>query len=191
MGILLFLLPCVIKSASVEWSISPYVGAFHPTDTILQRYFDRSNVFMYGIGFDITASKYLIGAHLKIQRFSFNVHDIRRDEHVDGIWCTIGLEKIIPLSFVSFYGRLGGTSHYDSYDRFSLDNFRFGFQTGLGVRLNVTRHIKPFLELDYEYERLSIPYYVNIAYSRHQAYLAGKDFKAGGFLIQAGISFSL
>lgn len=189
-GILLFLLPFVVKSATVEWNIDLNVGIFHPTDTILQRYFNRSNVCTYGVNCSVVNIRNNLGAFFKFQRFSFDVSDTLGDEHVRGNWFTFGLEKVIPISLVFLYGRLGVTLHYDSYDLF-LNNIRLGFQPGLGIGLSVTRRIKPFFEIDYEYTRLSIPTYVNMIPTRHQEYLAGKDFQAGGILVNAGISFTL
>lgn len=187
--VLLFLLPFMVKSATVECNIGLNVGIFHPTDAILQRYFDRSNICTYGVNCSVVNIRNNLGAFLKFQRFSFNVTDTLGDEHLRGNWFTFGLEKVIPISFVSLYGRLGVTLHYDSYDLF-LSNIRLGFQPCLGIRLNVTRRIKPFFEIDYEYTKLSVPAYVNMIPTRHQEYLAGKDFQAGGILINAGISFT-
>jgi len=166
---------------------------FYPQDTILQKYFDRSNVIIYGIGPDAIASKYSIGVYVKFQRYSFEVIDSFAMGYVvpiSGTWITMGIEKIIPTSFVDFYGRIGGTLHYDSYDIF-MNYIRLCFQPSLGFRLDMIKYIKPFFEINYEYGKLSVRYYENVAYTRHQAYLAAKNFQTGGVLLKAGVSCNL
>ena len=193
--LILFLFPSMVKSASIEYNIRPLVGMLHPTDKILRDYYDRSNVFIYGIDFDIVTDWYTLGMYLKFQGYSFKIVEKFGErsyvEHIDGIWYTFGIEKFISISPFSLYGRLGTTFHSDNLAFPDSDDVRFGFQSGLGIESNITKRVKLFLEIDYEYETLSVPYYMTYYYSRHQAYLAGENFQTGGVLIQTGVSFSL
>ncbi len=185
---LLFCLPVTVNGSAFDYSIGLNIGGFHPTSAILKSYFDKSSVFTYGIDVSMAAVSNNIGAYIRFQRFSFNVADPYGDEYVRGHWFTLGLEKAFPLEFVYPYGRLGITLHYDTYDLF-VKNLRFGLHSCLGLRFTVTERTKPFAEVGYEYARLSIPDYVELDYTRHQAYLAGEDFQSGGIMMNAGISY--
>jgi hypothetical protein len=60
----------------------------------------------------------------------------------------------------------------------------------LGFEANITKWAAFFFEVAYEYEMLSVPDYRTFDYSRHRAYLAGRDFQTGGPLFLTGISLS-
>ncbi len=191
----LLLLPYGVTSASIEYSVRPLLGMLWPTDKTLGDYYDRSSVFMYGIDLDAVTDWYGLGMYLKFQRYSFEVVDRfgerSRIEHVNGSWYTLGIEKFVSMSRFSLYGRLGTTFHSDNLALVGSDDARFGCQPGLGIEWKVTNRTRLSLEVDYEYETLSVPNYVTFDYSRHQAYLAGENFQTGGALIQAGVVFSL
>jgi len=182
-------------SSVKEVSVSPQLCILIPTSKALKSYYNKNCIFFYGGEVILLLDRLEIGSYLKIQRYSFKVHDqlLQSDyEKISATWCTLGIVKSISVQRFYFLAKLGLTYHLDklSFSE-SEDKSRIGFQPGLVIKSNISKKIKFFIEISYEYESMSVPMYMTYQYSRHQRYLAGKKFQTGGILIQSGISFSV
>lgn len=193
-ALFVFQLSPLLFATDYNMSIQPHVGSHYLTSSILRDYYDRNIVFSYGATVVLMNEEIKTGVFLKYLRYSFKVSDellLSGEKDIDGSWLMIGIQKDIPISKYILFGRIGLTIHNDDLAFADSDDKRVGTYYSLGVKYRISNYFKFFCETAYVYESLSVPMYVHIRYSRHQAYLAGKSFQTGGLLIQTGISFSL
>ena len=194
----LFLNYSIVNSGIKEILISPQLNFHRPSSEILREYYNRNHLLFYGcetiLFFDLFSLDRLgFGSFFKVQRNSFKVFEPRIDpiqQEIDITWLTFGIINNTNIQNINVLTKIGLTYHWDNLE-LSYDETRLGIQSSLAMNMDITTKIKYFIEIGYEYETLSIPFYLNSIPSRHQYYLAGKEFQTGGFLLQTGVSFSV
>ena len=180
-----------VFASDITLSIKPVFEFQVPTSSVLRDYYDRDVVLNFGATAIVRYNKLNVGLFVQYVRHDFTVRDefaMYGRAEINGSRLTFGLQKDVPVKKTVFYGRLGMTKYYDHLAFSISDDDRMGYHAGLGFVYTLSNDFQAFIETAYDYERLSLPYYVNCAYTRHQAYLAGKTFDTGGLFIQSGLS---
>lgn len=179
-----------IKATTNDIYIKSHIGILRPTSTLLNNYYSREIIFLYGAEFTYYFNKY--GLYFNFINYSFDVQEDYFVEKIKTTWFTIGLEKIfLANKYSNLYGRLGGTLHVDDLAISESNLSRIGIQPGFGGNIYINNTLIFFIEFNYEYELLKIPIYVTTNYSRHNEFLSGKSFQTGGAIFKIGLSYSL
>jgi len=181
------------KSSIEDIFIKPAFGLTYPYSKILKSYYDRNQIFSYGIEINVPFNQQNLAIYFIYQKQSFKIKDPSLFENisVNNHWFTFGFQKNYKTDNLKIYGRLGFTYHYDDLSLSSSDDPRIGLQPSFGFCTKLVKNVNYFVEFDYEFEKLSVPSYLSVNYSRHQTYLSGKKFQTSGLQIKTGIAFSL
>ena len=183
-----------VIASDFSLSIRPSIGLQIPSSHILKDYYDRNAIVSYGATGLFINKKLNLGGFLSYTQYHFKVDDpsaFSGTEDIRGSLLSVGVQKSIVFKTVTTWGRIGLSKHFDDLEGFNEDDNRIGFYIGLGLDYNLTDSFGFFIEVMHEFERLSVPEYVNCTYSRHQTFLSGRTFSTGGLFVQSGLIITI
>lgn len=191
--LILFLFQPDAYASDFGLKVQLHGGIQYTTDVSLRGHYDRDAIISYGSTGVLTHSSIAAGLFVKVQGYSFVVtdHFPTSELRMKGKWTVLGLQKDFHIRPCNLFFRLGLSFHQDDLKFADTKDNRVGSFYSLGFEVHLSKHFSAFIEGAYVHERLKIPYYVTFMYSRHQAFLAGKDLQTGGVLLHAGISYSI
>ena len=172
--------------------IKPAVGIFKPEANILTKYYDQDILFSYGADLSLITSFHRLGIYFGLNQFSIKINDENQtDIEESGTLYKFGILKRFEFKHISLDAKIGMTIRDDKLIFPDSDESRIGFDTGFVIEKKIYRRISAFVEANYNYEKIEIPEYVTVVYSRHQKYLSGKSIVVGGYYLTIGMGILL
>lgn len=193
-ALILFVLICYhpVFAQSVHVYLKPVLGISLPVSEKLKNYYNKDNFFTYGGILSLSTGYHDLGLYFGLNRYSIEIVDeYKSDIDETGTIYKIGVFKRFCPKFFIFDTKLGLTLRDDELARPGKDDVRLGFEIGFSAEKKISSRLGSYIEACYNFDKVEIPEYVTVQYSRHQKYLSGQNIQSGGILLQAGISILL
>jgi len=180
-----------VFAKSHQLRFRPSAGIFVPESKTLRNFYNQNILIDYGGDLIIITNFYNYGVYLGLNKYSIKIKDdIQGDLDESTILYKFGILKRFQICLITIDAKLGLMKRID--DLLTLSNeARLGFEFGFVLERNIYKRLSLFSEINYNYEHIKIPYYVNCVYTRHQEYLAGQNFTCGGYFFNIGLSILL